>query len=61
LYWNKTNLWPKEGNELICKTIRHLISELRLRFDEIKKLIDRGEIKQSDFNYEKFFGPEIIP
>jgi len=61
LYWNKTKLWPEKGDELICKTIKHLISELKNKMPEIKKLIDEGIIKQSDFDYEKYFGPEIIP
>ena len=61
LYWNKAELWPKEGNDLICKTIKHLIDELNSRLPEIRKLIKNGIISQNDFNYEKYFGPEIIP
>lgn len=61
LYWNYSHLWPKEGDELICKTIKHLISGLKARLPEIKDLIRKGIIKESQFNHEKYFGPEIIP
>lgn len=61
LYWNKAELWPKEGDELICKTIKHLIDELKRNLPKIHKLIDNKIISKKQFNYEKYFGPEIIP
>lgn len=61
LYWNQASLWPKEGNQLICKTIKNYIDELKSRMPEIKDLIKKGIIKKEDFDYEKYFGPEIIP
>jgi len=61
LYWRAAKLWPKEGNDLICKTIKHYIDELKRKLPEIKELIKEGKINASDFNYEKYFGPEIIP
>jgi len=61
LYWNKAELWPESGNKLICKTIKHLISELQKNLPEIRKLIKEEIIKEKDFEYEKYFGPEIIP
>jgi len=61
LYWNKAELWPKGGDELICKTIKHLIDELKSKIPEIQELIKSNIIKESDFEYEKYFGPEIIP
>lgn len=61
LYWNKANLWPTEGDELICSTIKHLIDELKRILPEIKSLIDKKIISEKDFEYEKYFGPEIIP
>jgi len=61
LYWNQTNLWPKKGNELICKTIKHLIKSLKKEIPKIKSLIEKNTLKKSDFEYEKYFGPEIIP
>jgi putative peptide-modifying radical SAM enzyme len=54
LYWNYAELWPKEGDELICKTIKYLINELRRVLPKVD-----SEIKL--FEYEKYFGPEIIP
>ncbi|MBR9704751.1 TIGR04084 family radical SAM/SPASM domain-containing protein [Candidatus Pacearchaeota archaeon] len=61
LYWNITKLWPKEGNLLICKTIKHLIDGLEKKLPTIQRLIDEGLIKKKWFKYEKYFGPEIIP
>ena len=61
LYWRNAKLWPSVGDELICKTIKFLIETLRKKSNEIKKLIDDDIVKRSDFDYEKYFGPEIIP
>ncbi len=61
LYWSYLKLWPEKGNELICNTIKHLINELRIIMPEIKELITKGIINSNDFEYEKYFGPEIIP
>jgi uncharacterized protein len=54
LYSNYAQLWPKEGHDLVCNTIKHLI-------DEIKEKSKDLDLKQEDFEYEKYFGPEIIP
>ncbi|MDD5192602.1 MAG: TIGR04084 family radical SAM/SPASM domain-containing protein [Candidatus Nanoarchaeia archaeon] len=61
LYWNKAELWPEKGNDLICKSIIFLIEELKKKIPEIKELINKKIINLSDFEYEKYFGPEIIP
>jgi putative peptide-modifying radical SAM enzyme len=61
LYANKAELWPEKGQELVCRTVKHLIAELEKAMPKVDKLISEGKIKTSDFNYEKFFGPEIIP
>jgi putative peptide-modifying radical SAM enzyme len=61
LYWNKSNLWLEEGNKLICKTIKVYIDKLKDKLPIIKELIKNKTIKQEDFEYEKYFGPEIIP
>lgn len=61
LYSNKAQLWPELGFDLTCKTIKHLIDKLKERKDEILKLIDEGIVSKKDFEFEKYFGPEIIP
>jgi putative peptide-modifying radical SAM enzyme len=61
LYSNQAKLWPSEGEELICKTIIHLIESLKEKTPEIKKIISSGVVSEKDFEYEKYFGPEIIP
>lgn len=61
LYSNQARLWPEEGEDLVCQTIRHLISEMKCKESEVRELISKGIIRESDFDYEKYFGPEIIP
>jgi uncharacterized protein len=61
LYWNTAGLWPEEGDNLICETIHHLINTLKEKIFEIEELIEKNVIKKEDFEYEKYFGPEIIP
>jgi putative peptide-modifying radical SAM enzyme len=61
LYSNYAKLWPRDGEKLICSTIIHLIKEIERVLPEIKNLISKGIVKEEDFSYEKYFGPEIIP
>jgi len=61
LYWNKSKLWPEEGDDLICESIKFLIDELKSKENEIRQTIDKKIISFVDFEYEKYFGPEIIP
>jgi putative peptide-modifying radical SAM enzyme len=61
LYSNQAKLWPPEGEKLICGTIIHLIEKLKEKIPKIEKLIHEKIISVKDFEYEKYFGPEIIP
>jgi len=61
LYANEAELWPKEGQKLICNSVKHLISEIERRLPDISELIERGVISENQFKYEKYSGPEIIP
>ena len=61
LYSNKAQLWPKEGFDLTCKTIIYLIDKIKERKQEILELIEQGIISKKDFEFEKYFGPEIVP
>jgi len=61
LYWNRANLWPKEGDDMICETIKFLIDNIKEKIPEIQNMIKNEKISKKQFNYEKYFGPEIIP
>lgn len=61
LYWRSAKLWPKEGDDLICKTIKYYLDKLKSKMPEIKDLIKTNVIHKEDFDYEKYFGPEIVP
>lgn len=61
LYANQAKLWPKEGEKLICDTIRHLIQTIRERLPSIREMIKNKAISEKDFDYEEYSGPEIIP
>jgi hypothetical protein len=38
-----------------------LIDGIRGQVARIEKAIEEGKIKKEDFDFEKYFGPEIIP
>jgi hypothetical protein len=38
-----------------------LIKEIKEKTPEIRRLIEKNIISSKDFEYEKYFGPEIIP
>lgn len=61
LYSNHAQLWPREGHNQVCETIKHLIDSIQEKEEQIKGLIQKKIIEKEDFNYEKYFGPEIIP
>jgi len=61
LYWKSAQLWPEKGNKIICNSIKHLISELRKNIPKIENAIKNSVVEKKDFEYEKYFGPEIIP
>jgi len=61
LYWRDSKLWPAEGDKLICDTIKNLINSIRKKVPEIEEVINSGLVKEKDFEFEKYFGPEIIP
>lgn len=61
LYANYAKLWPEEGVKLICNTIMHLIDEIHKRIPEIKEMIDNKTLSEDNFEFERYFGPEIIP
>ena len=61
MYWRYAELWPEEGNEMICDSIKFYINEIKSKMNDINRLIDSNVVKKDDFNYEDNFGPEIIP
>jgi uncharacterized protein len=61
LYVNSVNLWPPEGLDLVCDTVKHLIDSLKAKLPEIRGLISQGVVSEKDFEHEKYFGPEIVP
>jgi uncharacterized protein len=61
LYSNYAKLWPEEGEKLVCKTIMHLVDAIYEKIPEIKELIEKRVVSEEDFEFERYFGPEIIP
>jgi len=62
LFANLYKLWGEEGFELVCKTVKHLIKELKMIKSEVKKLIERGIISIDQFDYPTYNNTtEIIP
>lgn len=61
LYSNYAKLWPEEGEKLICNTIFNLIEGVNDKLPKIKELIKEKVVFEDDFEFERYFGPEIIP
>ena len=61
LYSNHYPVWPKEGIESICATIKHLINEMRRITPRVEKLIREGKIKKKELAFLKYNCAEIIP
>ena len=62
LFANLYKLWGREGFDLVCLTVKHLIKELKSVKTEVMKLIEKGIINFEDFDYPKYNNTtEIIP
>jgi putative peptide-modifying radical SAM enzyme len=63
LFVNRSRQMLRDGGySLICKTVRHLVEELRSALPRVEALINDGSIERSDFEYPEFNnGCEIIP
>lgn len=61
MYWRKAGLWPEEGDKMICDSIKFYINYLKEKLPEILELVEKGVLKKEYFEYEEYFGPEIIP
>jgi sulfatase maturation enzyme AslB (radical SAM superfamily) len=61
LYWRKARLWPEQGDRMICDSVKFLIDELKAQLPRIEKALKTRKVSIRDFEYEKYFGPEIIP
>jgi len=61
LYVNSVNLWPPEGLDMVCSSVKYLIDLLKGKLEEIRGLIAKCVVSEKDFEYEKYFGPEIVP
>ena len=61
LFTNRHNLWRTDFS-LVCKTVRHLISELKRVQPIVEQMISRNKIKIESFNYPRFNNScEVIP
>ncbi len=62
LFANLYKLWGEEGFNLVCTTIKHLISELKGIRKEVEELIEKNIIKKELFDYPEYNNTaEIIP
>ncbi len=62
LFTNKTMLWGEDGFYKVCKTVFHLIDELKRIEDTVRELIYEGVIKLNDLKYPPYTNSvEIIP
>jgi len=61
LYANITKRWNPPAYALVCDTVRHLVNSVAAEMPRIKGLIEDGVIHESDFDFLKYNGCEIIP
>ncbi|MBI4153937.1 TIGR04084 family radical SAM/SPASM domain-containing protein [Candidatus Woesearchaeota archaeon] len=61
LYAHAMDLWSREGREMVCGTILHLITALKEKEDEVRELILKKVIKEEDFSHLRYNGVEVIP
>ncbi len=62
LFANKTKLWGEEGQEKVCGTVRHLVSELERIRPMVEELLEAGIISWDELDYPKINNCcEIIP
>lgn len=61
LYANITKRWSKEAYALVCKTVENLVDSLKVSLPRVKRLVNSGKIRFSDFEYMKYNSCEIIP
>ncbi|MHA1667512.1 MAG: TIGR04084 family radical SAM/SPASM domain-containing protein [Candidatus Heimdallarchaeaceae archaeon] len=62
LFANLYKLWGEEGFNLVCKTVKHLIDELRKIKPQVNRLIEEKIIQKEEFLYPTYNNTtEIIP
>lgn len=61
LYTNIVKRWPDEQYSKVCYTVEKLVESVQNELPRIQGLIEKGQLKLSDFDYIKFNGAEIIP
>jgi putative peptide-modifying radical SAM enzyme len=61
LYASVVRRWDSEAYGLVCDTVKNLIEAVAEQMPRVKKLVESGKVRMSDFEYMKYNGCEIIP
>ncbi|MEM2901958.1 MAG: TIGR04084 family radical SAM/SPASM domain-containing protein [Candidatus Bathyarchaeia archaeon] len=61
LYANATKLWGLKGFEIVCETVKSLISSLETHLPTIRRLLSSGRISAKSLDYPRYNSCEIIP
>jgi putative peptide-modifying radical SAM enzyme len=61
LYANVTRRWSPQAYDLVCNTVKNLISAVEEELPRIRRLLERGKVDLNDFEFTKYNGCEIIP
>jgi len=63
LFVNRSQeMLAENGLSLICTTVKHFVSEMRVALPQVQAFIENGIVKRSDFEYPELNnGCEIIP
>jgi putative peptide-modifying radical SAM enzyme len=61
LYANVTKRWDSDSYELVCRTVKNLITTIKNNIPLIKQLIKQDKINLKAFDFIKYNGCEVIP
>jgi len=61
LYANITKRWGQKEYALVCKTVKNLIDSLKAVLPRVRELIRKGNVRETDFDYVRYNGCEVIP
>jgi uncharacterized protein len=61
LYANITRRWSRDAYSQVCETVRGLVNAVDAEVPRLRRLINDGKVRLSDFEFMKYNGCEIIP
>ena len=61
LYANVLRRWDSKAYSAVCNTVKNLVEAVTDQMPRVRRLVENGKVRLSDFEYMKYNGCEIIP